>query len=405
MRLLCVWIAALVSVAVPGASCVPSPEDPLDFGMLCRPATDDCPAFITLERDVRGRNQLDYIVRNVGDSTAVVEVVALVPSAVFDEETMEIDPVDLVARQEHQPIAPGDVADHRFTAQQLGVREAFQLAIRCTNCDVELEWVYASVPRECFAADDCPANWLCDENLGRCVECLVSADCNDDQRCNAETGRCAPPDTTAGCTTTAKPPSWLWPLVLVVLLVGLRRRRAQRIAAVALAAALTFAAPPAQASPPRASVSVGAGARVFTGMLGPLTKRGVGLSVQQELRWRHIGAALSLGTSYFLTLQKPPPFSRSFQTYGVTLGPRVYVPTRYFELAGGADYRRLGTANNSLIRHTGIRTSFDAVGGLGGVRLRWSGLEIRVEGGAHYLLQLQSTMISADLAVGFTNTK
>lgn len=395
IRLHAVWLSCAL------ATCVPTPEDPLDFGMLCRPSSEDCPAVILLERDVTGRNQLDYIVRNVGQAPAVVEVLALVPSAEFDEETTDVDPDDLVARREHEPITSGEVADNRFTAQQLGVREAFQLAIRCSGCEVELEWVYSSVPRECFEADDCPANWQCDENLGRCAECLVSADCNDDQRCNTQTGRCDPPDTTAGCSTTSHEPTLLVVLLLLVIL-GVRRKP---WAAGTLAALLVAMPEPADASPPRASIAVGAGARELVGTLGPVTKRGVGLTVQQELRWRYLGGSIALGTSYFLTTQEPPPFSRSFQTFGVTLGPRFYIPvTRFAEITGGGDYRRLGTANNSLIRLTGRRTSFNAVGGVAGFRLRWSGIELRLEGAGHYVLELESTMISADLAVGFTNT-
>ncbi len=389
-------------LAFVATACVPTPEDPLDFGSLCRPATAQCPSAVLLERDVSGRNQVDYVVRNVGPDPAAVEVVALVPSADFGDGTGEIDPDDLVTRRVHEAVGAGKIAENRFTAQNLGVRDAFRFGVRCSGCEVELDWVYASVPRECFETSNCPAGWACDETLGRCAECLVNADCNSDQRCNTESGRCDPPDTTAGCATAA-PSGWLWGLLALGLVWGSCRRRCR--AALPFALALLVVPATVRASPPRAAIALGAGPRVMAGALGSVTKRGIGLSVQQELRWRHIGASLALGTSYFLTTQTPPPFSRSFQTYGVTLGPRFYAPIRLFELVAGPDYRRLGTANNSLIRLTGTRTSFDAVGAVLGARFRWSGLEVRVEGGGHYIVALDTTMISVDLAVGFTNAQ
>lgn len=382
-------------------SCVPSPEDPLDFGTLCVPAQPDCPSSRTLERDVTGRNQIDYIVRNVGSTVAVVEVLALVPSTMLDAGVTEVNPDDLVARHEHPPLAPDEVDQNRLTAQDLGVRNSFTLMARCENCDVELEWVYASVPRDCFEDDDCSADWMCDDNLGRCVECLQNSDCNEDQICNTGTGRCDPPKTTAGCSTTdGTSSSWGWMILAMLLVVGLRRRRALLLTALLVALPVV-----AHASPPRASIALGTGARFPTGTLAEQTRRGVGLVIAQELRWRYIGAGISLGTSYYLTTQQPPPFSRSFQTYNVSIGPRGYLPWRFFELTAGADYRRLGVANNSLVRFTGERTSFNAVGGSLGARLRWSGLELRLEGSAHYTPRLDSTILGADLAVGFIDPK
>ncbi len=380
-------------------SCVPTPEDPLDFGMICVPAGPDCPSSRTLERDVTGRNQVDYIVRNVGSTVAVVEVLALVPSGAYDAGVSMVNPEDLVARREHPALAPEEVDENRFTAQDLGVRDSFTLTARCENCEVELEWVFASVPRDCYEDDDCSANWMCDGNTGRCVECLQNSDCNEDQICNLETGRCDPPETTAGCQSTPSAPSpWGIVIALVLLCTGLRRRR------VAVLSLLLVVLPiDAYASPPRAAISLGTGARFPTGTLADQTRRGVGLLIGQELRWRYVGAGISLGTSYYLTTHQPPPFSRSFQTYSVSIGPRVYFPWRFFELAAGADYRRLGVANNSLIRITGTKTSFNAVGGFAGARLRWSGLELRLEGTSHWVPKLTSTIVGANLSVGFTN--
>lgn len=395
---------ALAFAICASAACVPAPEDPIDFGTLCIPDTVDCPSVRLLERDVGGRNQVDFIIRNVGEEVALVEALALVPSADVDAGLTDVAPDTLVARHQYDPLSPGDVIEDRFTAQDLGVRTSFYFAVRCNGCQVELEWVFASVPRECFENDDCAAGWQCDNNIGRCVECLANPDCNEDQRCNLQTGRCDPPDTTAGCNTSGSPTGFAALLLfLIALLLSGRQRRKRAAAAVGAALLIVLCSLPASASPPRASVAVGAGARFITGTLGPLTQRGVGLAIGQELRWRHIGAGLTLGTSYFLTRQDPPPFSRSLQTYGATLGPRFFLPLRFIEFVAGGDYRRVGTANNSLVRFTGVRTSFDGVGGFGGIRLRWSSLEVRLEGGGHYMPQLDSTVISTDLSVGFTN--
>ena len=390
-------VAALLALA----ACVPTPEDPIDFGTLCVPSESECSSSTVLERDVSGRNQIDYVVENMGTNAVVVEVLALVPSAEYDPAST-INEDDIVARRQHDSIAVSGKDENRFTAQDLGVRDSIRLAARCASCDVVVEWVFASVPRECFEEDDCPATWQCDETAGRCVECLAHADCNDDQRCDFESGRCDPPDTTAGCSTVSGGSELAAVLFFALGLLVLRVRR--RWAPAVLLALLLWPASSA-ASPPRASVAVAAGARILSGELGEVTKRGVGLSVLQELRWRYVGMSLSLGTSYFLTTQEPPPFSRSFQTYGVSVGPRGYLPIGRFELVAGADYRRMGTANNSLIRLTGPRTSFDAVGGIAGIRARLSGLEARIETGVQYVVQLEAAMVSADLAIGFTNMR
>jgi len=390
-----VRIALLALAAALLVTCVPAPSDPIDFGELCVPPQADCQQSVVLERTVTGRNEVDWLARNVGTGVAVIEILALVPGA-EDLGFDELDPALLVARREHLPLQAGDEVDGRFTPQDLGVRDGFVFAARCGSCEAEIEWVFATVPRECFEDEDCIAGWQCDDAIGRCVECLVNADCNEDQVCDLESGRCNPPETRAGCNTAPRPPSAAF--LLFAILIFCRRRR---FVAFLLVGALWSA--PASASPPRASLSVGTGARFLSGELGEQTRRGVGFTIGQELRWRHVGAGISLGTSYFLTAQQPPPLSRQFQTYSVTLGPRVYLPIRWFELVGGLNYRRLGLTNNSLIRLTGPRTSFDAVGGSAGFRLRWSGFEIRVEGGGHKILQLPTTLYSADLLVGFTN--
>lgn len=382
-------------------SCVPDPSDPIGFGTLCQPAVEDCPASVLLERDVVGRNQVDWVVRNEGASAVSFDVVAVVPQDAPDAGLDELTPEALIAMREYAGLGAGEEVDDRFTPQDLGVRESFVLALRCTGCEVELDWVQSTVPRECYENDECVANWQCDQNLGRCVECLTNADCNEGQICDVQRGRCDPPDTTAGCSTTSSPTPRL-PGSLVVVLIALVGARRRRIAAAALVAVSSLAVP-ASASPPRAAISVGTGPRLLTGPLGEDARRGIGFGIGQELRWRYVGAGIALGTSYFLTRQQGPPLSRQLQTYSVTIGPRAYLPIRWFEVTLGADYRRVGLVNNSLVRRTGTRLSFDAVGGSGGFRLRWEGLEVRLEGGFHTLLQNRSSMLSVDLSIGFTN--
>lgn len=394
----------LTAALVVASACVPTPEDTLSYGTLCAPATDECPSVATLQRDAIGRNQVDYVVQTERTAPATAEVLALVPGV--DLNAADIAPEDLIVRRTHDALTSDNPGEGRFTPIDLGARDTFQFGVRCASCDVVVEFVHSSVPRECYEDQDCPASWQCDVASARCVECMSDLDCSTEQRCNIDTGRCNPPNISRGCGTAGRQMggSLLFVLVLALACRTAARRR-RTVATSAVLFAVMLAPQLADAAPPRASISVAGGARVLTGELAPLTKRGVGLSIQQELRWRYIGAAMALSTSYFLTRQEPPPFSRSLQTYGVAIGPRGYLPLSPFELVIGADYRRLGTASNSLIRVTGPRRSFDAVGGMGGARVRWSGLEVRLDVHAHHLVQLNTTLIGVDLGIGFTNTQ
>ncbi len=392
----------LIAATALAVACVPAPSDPLAVGELCTPVESECEDEVLLQRDVTGRNQVDWSVQNMGAAATTVEVLALVPSSGEDGVSLaDADPDDVVARREYVNLRPEERVEDRFTPQDLGVRDTFRFAVRCNGCEARVDWVFATVPRECFEKDDCIANWQCDTNLGRCVECVANADCSEDQVCDQATGRCDPPDTTAGCATAEGTPGPGLLLLALLLMVFGRRNRRGLSAAVGLA--LLLIGGPALASPPKAAISIGTGPRFLAGELAGQAQPGVGFGIGQELRWRYVGAGISLGTSYFLTRQQGPPYSRQFQTYSVTLGPRVYLPIRWFELSASGDYRRMGVTNNSLVRTTGTRVSFDAVGGTGGFRIRWQGIELRLEGGAHSLIQMPSTIISADVLVGFTN--
>jgi len=316
-------------------TCIPSPEDPVSVGTLCSPASDTCPGDVVLQREAVGRNQLDYTITNRGDAAATFEVLAVATSATLDGDAGDTgsadaadagpttSATDVLARRTYGDVAAGEKVGDRLTPQDLGIRETFRFVLRCDGCQAKLEYVFASVPVECFSDDDCSPTWQCDVVVGRCVECSGDEDCSEDQFCDEERGRCTPETRTAGCAAGAQPddvpPPWaLLGLAALLLLAVWRKRRA---AATTALCCVLLGAGTARAAPPRASVSIAAGPRWIAGPLGAHAERGVGMAVGQELRWAYLGAAASISTSYFLTTQDPPPFSRGVQTYGLSLGP------------------------------------------------------------------------------------
>ncbi|MFU8807217.1 MAG: hypothetical protein ACNA8W_25635, partial [Bradymonadaceae bacterium] len=120
----------------------------------------------------------------------------------------------------------------------------------------------------------------------------------------------------------------------------------------------------ADAAPPQASFAAGGGARVLTGDLGESAGMGYGFILSQELRSRYIGGSLALSTAFFPTTRSGPPIDNSLLTYGVTIGPRGYIPYRRFEFFGAAEYLRWGVASNALVEQTGLEVMFNGIGGV-----------------------------------------
>ncbi len=384
------------ALALIALGCIPEPSDPVALGDLCIPATDGCPQAAILSRDAVGRNQLDYSITNQSAQQAAVRVVARVPQrdvdAGADAGETESDPV--IVERSHVIPAQGSVGS-RWTPQDLGTRESFEVALLCVGCDVRASYVLTSVPLECVEDDDCSGGWFCDTSIpGRCVECLSNADCSVDQRCDVDRGRCTPPES-SGCSTSGTTRGAIVVLLLVLGLVGLRRR----LGIVLFVACLSVAIPSqSRAEAPVASIAVGGGAHSLIGTLGENSDAGVAITVAQELRWRYFGASVRLGTAFYLTEQPAPPFSQGLRTYMVAVGPRAYIPIGDFEVVLGGDYSRFGLSSNSLVQTTGVNTQFNSSVAVVGGRFRWSGLEVRLEGGWQPIFGLEGSVLSLDLA-------
>lgn len=351
-----VWLLALMLVA-----CVPEPSDPVSFGQLCSPPSDECRNDAVIYRDSVGRNQLDFTVSNIGDNTAFVSLQAFRPG----ESDVPIVTSELELSQ-------GETAGQRWTPQELGVFSPLQIQLDCAGCEAQADFVLTSVPLECISDDDCGSGWFCDTNSpGRCVECRSDSECSLDQRCDIARGRCDPPDGEGTCQHVGG-----IPLVLTLMLIWpfLRRRRP----ALVLSCALVLTLPgSSDAAAPVASLGIGVGPQIMTGELGDLTQMGWGLGVGQELRWRYAGMRTAVGATYFLTNQNAPPFSKGLQSYFFQIGPRAFIPVGPVEIPIGVDYSRLGLASNTLVQITGIESGYNGLNVTTGVRFRWSGLEVR----------------------------
>lgn len=371
-------------------ACVPEPSDPVDQGQICAPATDECANQNFIYRDSIGRNQLDYVIQNVGEFTAFATASAQLPGATENDANL------VLVATTHQ-IPAGESVGNRWTTQQLGNTSPLLLNLSCPGCSVSMDYVLTSIPLECITDDDCSGGWFCDqENPGRCIECRSDSDCTIDQRCNMDQGRCTPPDGGAGCNTAAQLPFILG----LLFLVALRRRKPP--SKTLLSTLLLLVAVNASAAAPVATMSVGLGGQLLLGELGEDADPGISLDFSQELRWQYFGAAIHVTAAYFLTNQESPPFSKGLQTYGFRIGPRGFVPLGPVELSYGLDYLRLGLASNSLVKLTGTQTSFHGLSAGLGVRYRWSGIEFRLNTDWQPILDLPGSILSIHLSFALT---
>lgn len=384
------------------------PSDQVSAGTLCLPSSETCPNAKRLVRDdVVGTNQIDYELSNLGDVKTTVRLRVLTPSTATEDVADAGDTAgggtSTLVEIERQ-IESNSSVTGRLSRTQLTTRDVLVLTISCDECDAELDYAFTNEPLECGTDEDCTGPWVCLENSGRCVECESSEQCDPEQTCSQQTNRCEPPST-GGCSTPGPAaPTWPWIAVAAFMLVALVRR-ASLSAALIGAVFLTIASPVAlpstaeAAEPPRATFGMGIGPRWFTGELGSVTKRGIGLNVDQELRWRHFGAAVQLGTRYHLTTQQPPPLSRELQVYTVAAGPRAYFAVGDVSLMATAEYQHVGLVSNSLVRLTGSRLNYGSAGGSIAARYTFSFVELGLRAGFHPVFGLDGSLVSVDLTV------
>lgn len=289
---------------------------------------------------------------------------------------------------------------------QTGIGVKLSLEVICfddLNCvpptgSGEFEYTVLAKQYECRVDNDCASDQLCDTTLGRCVgrACGPQQDCPDDQTCDEDLCRCV--DTGLFCAVPpGQPMPWDAPLWVALGLLGLvaarrraaaaaaataaaststlrRRPRRALLGALALAAALAASAPDdahAQRRTfdrPTSSLYAGAGTRFLVGRLGQRAGTGLELYFGQSLQYRYLGMRATIGTSYFLTNQIPPPLSRGLQLFSVRLSPRLIFPLWQLRLFFDVlEYERVGIISNALVRETGPDLHFNAIGGAAGI--------------------------------------
>jgi uncharacterized protein (TIGR03382 family) len=353
-----------------------------------------------------GANQLDYEVANLGDEPADIVIRVSIPSDSTEADAADTDseePSTLLELTERVDANATQLG--RLTQDQLTTRDTLVVGIDCDKCDAEFDYTLTNEPLECRTDDDCTGPWVCLEDFGRCVECESGADCEAEQTCSLQTNRCEPP-ASGGCQTApqSNPLGFAAGVAILFALLALvrRRRRAPRAMCAGLLAAGLLVGAPTDANaadPPRATFGLGVGPRWFTGDLAGVTKRGIGLSIDQELRWRHFGAAVQLGTRYHLTTQDPPPLSRELQVYTISAGPRGYFSVGDVSFTASAEYQHVGLVTNSLIRVTGTQLNYGSAGGSLGVRYSISALELGARAGFYPVFGLGGSLLSVDLTV------
>ncbi len=398
---------SLIPILVLGA-CISAPSDPVAIGQLCEPEESSCENSVLILRESVGRNQFDYTIENLGGEITNIDVLAVTPE-IESVDLMTIDPDAIVARQIHPNLGIGETIGNRITPKLLGTRDAFRVFVLCqsadeTACKLKMEYVFASVPVECFDDSDCSSSWLCNVPVGHCSECLSDEDCNSDQTCDALQGKCSPEDTTPSCSTSdTSPVSFILFFLLFVVLLKGRKRALNIVYLLTIFSIFSYSPNVSALPPPKAAISAGGGVRYILGELGEDAQRGIGLNITQELRWRYAGLFVLLGTSFYQTSQDPPPFSRGLGTYTVAIGPRFYLGVGKNEFVLGGDIRRVGFLSNSLVRVTGLENDFTAASVGLGYRYRFEKIELKFDTTFAPFFTLPGSILSFDISIGFSS--
>ena len=389
------------------AGCGPQAA-PVATGKLCLPATDDCPATRTVERTGPGSNRLDISIRNSGPP-AVVDFT--VESADTADDAFSADTGEPGADEGRFAITyrvgSDETISDRFVPNDIFSRKRLELTISCSEeCQIDADFVLASEPIDCESDDDC-GNRRCRETTGVCVECLEEADCEDEQTCDTQSGRCLPP-AESGCAAAGDgQPSGATTLILALALLALAwRRRSSRSSTLraaptlALLALLLLPNPATAVRPPSSTLSLGGGPRFVTGSLGSNVKRGIGAELRETLRWKYFGTSFWIETNYFVTTQQPPPLTNEVQIFGFGVAPRAYIPIGRFDLSVGGGYKRVGFAPNALVRRTGTRANFNAVGGFVNGGFHFSSFVVRTGVEFYPILGAEGSLLSINVSFG-----
>ena len=99
-----------------------------------------------------------------------------------------------------------------------------------------------------------------------------------------------------------------------------------------------------------------------------MTSGGLGMQLQQGIRFERAEGWVSLGTELHLTSQESPPFDRALQTFQLGIGTRYSAPLEVFRVHVGVAYSRMTFMSNPLVRFTGDDLILDGVGADIGIR-------------------------------------
>lgn len=179
------------------------------------------------------------------------------------------------------------------------------------------------------------------------------------------------------------------------------RTRIVLAAAVALLCALSAAPSEAQT---RASVyfQPGITSHHFTGQVGRYASGSVGVGATQGIQLGLFGTYLAVGTDFHLTNQPPPPYSRGLRTFAISTGIRVMPRMDPLQPFGVVEYTNLGIASNTLVRYTGDRSNFNAIGG--GLGVRWRPLapfHVEAQFNTRYYVDMRSPTASFGGIIAF----
>lgn len=442
------------------AGCQPV-SDPVLQGELCTQsgAGAQCDTRAILERgSIEGRNALDYEVVNQGDASQRI-IMRTGPAALFEEvltdeqqeaiangesftwseaQLMELEASDFYVVTTTQ-LEPMERFIDRFTADELGREARLWFSVSCEGdgtaasaCDVVTRYVLLIDPLECVTREDCLSGWDCDAERGRCLECLEGENmCATGQSC--ELGRCTPP-LQSSCQTASPsegpgtPAHFLWWCIGACALIWHRRREKQGrgarrsrrvVASWSFMAALLYAPLSMAQQTSAAELTVGTGARVWTGEAGERLRAGLGFELEQDLflyrpsrflgveGWTpRLGLGVKMGAFTFVGTDRSATtaLNRSHQNYPFEFGLRVRQRLwreLYVKLA--ANYVRMGVGGSALFGLTGLQRTFHGAGGSLRVGYLFEPVVFEAELGYEHIVGLGGDVLGLTIKVGVSN--
>jgi len=208
------------------------------------------------------------------------------------------------------------------------------------------------------------------------IDCRSNAECRGAESCTVD-GYCVRRSPPRGCTFTHEVPTTPGWFVAWLVALGLVRRKQGRRApwgfpvAFAICASVGVFAPSDAVAQDNAQVyfQPGVSSHFFLGEVGRHSSGSIGFAATQGFQFGVLGASLTLGSDYYLTNQRPPPFTRGMQTFLVAVGPRVGAPVGPTRLLAGLEYANLAFVSNALTRYTGGSRNFHGGGVTAALRM------------------------------------